>query len=134
MRARIAGCRRQRRADPRRRWRELPAPEEVLREPRPLAEVVPLPEPTASELEHALSRALDPRRLLLILASHASSRSATSWRAALALLQLQAQQRSAVLMPEPVKKTTRPGPLGAVDDSWGRESRFPSPQKLANSS
>lgn len=51
-----------------------------------VAEVVPIS--TEDRLDEALARALDPRRLLGIVASHAGARQPTSWRAALAWLHL----------------------------------------------
>lgn len=71
---------------------------------RPLAnspELVALPTPEPSELELALARALDPQRLLAVVAAHANARAPTSWRAALALISLQAQQGTPLPAPPP---------------------------------
>jgi hypothetical protein len=70
--------------------------------PAPVAEVVPIA--SNGRLDEALARALDPKRLLAIVAAHAGAKQATSWRAALELLRLQGVAPEAGEVPaEPVR-------------------------------
>jgi hypothetical protein len=70
--------------------------------PKPVAEVVPIA--PNGRLDEALARALDPKRLLAIVAAHAGAQQPTSWRAALALLAMQGVTAEAGEAPaEPVR-------------------------------
>lgn len=73
--------------------------------PAPVAEVVPIA--SNGRLDEALARALDPKRLLAIVAAHAGARHPTSWRAAMELLRLQG------VMPEAGETPAEP-----VNDVW----------------
>ena len=67
-----------------------------------MAEVVPIA--SDGQLDEALARALDPKRLLAIVAAHAGARQPTSWRAAMELLRLQGVASEAgEAPPEPVR-------------------------------
>jgi hypothetical protein len=70
--------------------------------PAHVAEVIPIA--PNGRLDEALARALDPKRLLAIVAAHAGARQPTSWRAAMELLRLQGVVPEAGQAPaEPVR-------------------------------